>query len=275
MGQELDDRFEQQVLTTGFIHARGIGLVQGQVREETRDLGPDPAREIVGRDDVGGAQQPSQRLGPGRIRDALDATAPDDVRLPGDPGRELLEQAGLPDAHLPANEHERSGVGHAAQRLAEGRERGLTPDEIRGPLAAPHDSSLWAIRSERATSASRAPTHRFRFVRMYHATLSVRTLSANWSGAQWFARPVPCKMASVAEHGDGVCNLRGHHEEDRIPPHDRWWWPARNARCRWGMGPRLNTANFCPRRPPASTFQRRRSELVQGRHFRRRRSPRR
>ena len=91
------------------------------MREETRDLGPDPAREIVGRDDVGGAQQPSQRLGPGRVRDALDATAPDDMRLLGDPGRELLEQAGLPDAHFPANEHERSGVGHAAQRLAEGR----------------------------------------------------------------------------------------------------------------------------------------------------------
>ena len=86
MGQEVDDRFEQQVLTTGFIPARGIGLVQGQVREETRDLGPDPAREIVGRDEVGGTQQPSQRLGPGRIRDALDATAPDDMRLVGDDG---------------------------------------------------------------------------------------------------------------------------------------------------------------------------------------------
>src|SRR6266550_1165276 len=94
MGQELDDRFEQEVLTTGFINAR-IGLVEGQVREETRDLGPDPAREIVGRDHVGGTQHPS---------------------LP----RKVV----------------------------------------------------------------------------------IRILSANWSGAQWFARPVPCTMGPDAEHGD-------------------------------------------------------------------------
>jgi hypothetical protein len=75
------------------------------------------------------------------------------MRLLGDSGRELLEQAGLPDAHFAANQHDRSGVGDVAQRVAEGRERGLTPDEIRGPLAAPHDFSLWAIRSERAKSA--------------------------------------------------------------------------------------------------------------------------
>ena len=120
MGQELDNRFEQQVLTTGFIPATGIGLVEGQVREETRDLGPDPAREIVDRDEVGIAQQPAQCLGPWRIRHALDATAADDMRVRRDPGRELLEQAGLPDAHFPANEHERSGAGqhHAARRRA-------------------------------------------------------------------------------------------------------------------------------------------------------------
>ena len=170
MGQELDDRFEEQVLTAGVIRPRGIGLVQGQVREEARDLGPDPAREIVGRNDVGGTQQPAQRLGPGGIRDALDATAPDDMRLLGDPDRELLEQAGLSDAHFSANEHERSGVGHAGQRLAERRKRGLTPDEIRGPLAAPHNSSLWGTRFERATSASRAPDSPLRFVRIYHGT---------------------------------------------------------------------------------------------------------
>jgi hypothetical protein len=29
----------------------------------------------------------------------------------------------------------------------------------------------------------------------------MRTLSANWSGAQWFAAPVPSMMPSVAEHG--------------------------------------------------------------------------
>ena len=126
MRQELDDRFEQQVLTTGFVDARGIGLVQRQVREETRDLGPDPAREIVGRDDVGGTQQPSQRLGPGRIRDALDATAPDDMRLLGDPGRELLEQAGLPDAHFPANQHDAI------------RRRPRRPAPRRGPRARTH-----------------------------------------------------------------------------------------------------------------------------------------
>ena len=154
------------------------------MRQETRDLGPDPAREIVGRDDVGGTQQPSQRFGPGRIRHALDATAPDDMRLAADPGREFLEQAGLPDAHFPANEHERSGVGHAAQRLAEGRERGLTPDEIRGPFAAPHDSSLWANRSERATSASRAPDPPFR----------CRTNTTKRGHAHTFCEVVRCAM---------------------------------------------------------------------------------
>ena len=138
--QELDDRFEQQVLTDGLVHSRRVAVVQRQVREETRDLGPDPAREIVGRDDVGGAQQPAQCLGPGRVRHVLDATAADDLRLRGDPGRELLEQTGLADAHLAADEHERSGVGHPGQRLAERRERGLTPDEIRRPLASHHDA---------------------------------------------------------------------------------------------------------------------------------------
>ena len=59
------------------------------MREETRDLGPDPAREIVGHYQVGAAQQPSQRLRPGRVRNALDASAPDHVRLSADPGREL------------------------------------------------------------------------------------------------------------------------------------------------------------------------------------------
>jgi len=37
----------------------------------------------------------------------------------------------------------------------------------------------------------------------------MRSLSANWSGAQWFAPPVPWKMASIADHGDGNENLRG------------------------------------------------------------------
>ncbi len=60
--------------------------------------------------------------------------------LRGYPGRELLEQAGLPDADFPADEDERSGVGHPGQRLAERRERGLPPDEIRRPLASHHDA---------------------------------------------------------------------------------------------------------------------------------------
>ena len=38
----------------------------------------------------------------------------------------------------------------------------------------------------------------------------MRTLSANWSGAQWFGPPVPWKMASVAEHGDGRGNCEGN-----------------------------------------------------------------
>ena len=110
MRQGLDDRFEQQVLTGGFVPASAIRLVERQMREEARNLGPDPARELAGRDDVG-SQQPPEHVGPGRIRHALDATAPHDVRLPGGPGRELLEQTGLPDSHLAPDEHERSGVG--------------------------------------------------------------------------------------------------------------------------------------------------------------------
>ena len=45
--------------------------------------------------------------------------------------------------------------------------------------------------------------------------------------------------------------LRGHHEENRSPRHDRWWRPRRSAPRRWRLGPRLIPRNFCP--APASS----------------------
>ena len=198
MCQELDDRFEQQGLTTGFIRATGIASSRDRCgsRRATSDRtrrGRSSAATTPAR-----TQQPAQRLGPGRVRHALDATAPDDMRLLGDPGRELLEQAGLPDADFPANEHDRSGVGHAAQRLAESRERRLTPDEIRGPLASAHNPSLWGTRPERATATcprSATPIHRARSVVHFLRTVSI----ANGSGTSGVARCVQSPAPSVAD----------------------------------------------------------------------------
>jgi len=63
---------------------------------------------------------------------------------------------------------------------------------------------LWAIRSERATWALARPRLDLPL------NVVLLTLSANWSGAQWFARPVPCRMASIADHGDTSENPRGY-----------------------------------------------------------------
>ena len=161
MGQELDDRFEQQVLTTGFIHAArhrprpGTGA-GGDARPRTGPGAGDrrPRRRRRYSAAVAAPRSRARTRRPRRNRPGRHAPP----RRPGPRTPRASGSCPMPTSPRTSTSDPASAT--PPERLAESRERGLTPDEIRGPLAAPHNSSLWGTRSERATSASRAPTHR-------------------------------------------------------------------------------------------------------------------
>ncbi len=95
VGEERDDRLEEKVLTTVFVgghrpRSPELGDQAGELRAE--GLG-----EVVAGDRVRPAEQPPERVGPGRVRHALDAAAPGEPGLVG-AGAELVEETGLADA---------------------------------------------------------------------------------------------------------------------------------------------------------------------------------
>ena len=89
-------------------------------------------------------QQSTQRLCPGRIRNLSTPPPRTTCASWADPGsRNSSSKRVFPIPTSPRTSTSDPASATSVQRLTEGRERGLTPDEIRGPLVAPHNSSLW------------------------------------------------------------------------------------------------------------------------------------
>ena len=135
--QQGDDGLEQEVLTAFLVRrARRRTAESGQ---EARQLRAHRLRQFRYVGAVPRLQQPPQRVGPGRIRNALDAAAASDERVTGS-GRELLEHPGLPDPHFAADQCQSAGrrATHLGERGNEAFDRVVPTDEVRGPLPATH-----------------------------------------------------------------------------------------------------------------------------------------
>jgi len=158
------DRFEQQGLATGFVHAHAPSASSSE-RCGSRRASSErtPAREFV---DRGQRRRYSVAVAAPRSTAHTRRPSTQPPRTTCVPSATRAanssSKTGLPDAHFPANEHDLSGVGYAAQRVRRGAgERGTSRrDEIRGPpLASPHSCSLWADTFQNVPLPSRRRTN--------------------------------------------------------------------------------------------------------------------
>ena len=162
--QELRDGIEEELLPVLRVRP---GQVDGrQRRDQPGELRSDIAGEFADDCVPEGVEQPPDGVAPGRIGHPVDTASPRHQRV-GLPGREFLEEAGLPDAGLAAHEHQcAAGRSHAFEGGRQPAPRVVAPDQMRCALTTRHDQGLCA-----ETGSKR------QYVR-------VRPLSANWQGDQ-------------------------------------------------------------------------------------------
>ena len=140
--EQIRDGIEQELLPV----LRGCpGQVDGrQRRDQPGELWSDIAGEFADDCVPEGVEQPPEGVAPGRIRHPVDTASTSHQRV-GLPGREFLEQAGLPDAGLAAHEDQGPrGGGHAFEGGRQPAPRVVTPNEVRCALATRHDQGLCA-----------------------------------------------------------------------------------------------------------------------------------
>ena len=143
-------------------------------------MGADAPGQLVDDRSTDPVQQLPQRMGPRGVGHVLDARTADDERR-RTTGGELLEQPGLADAGLAADQDERSPSRRdPVERHVELTERTLASDQVWRALAT-HDRRLWATCGKSATSSdgNHAVDHYAREIERYLRTVRV----ANSSGA--------------------------------------------------------------------------------------------
>ena len=116
--EQIRDGIEEELLPV----LRGRpGQVDGrQRRDQPGELRSDIAGEFADDCVPEGVEQPPEGVAPGRIGHPVDTAPTSDQRL-GLPGREFLEEAGLPDAGLAAHEDQCPRAGVTRSRAADSR----------------------------------------------------------------------------------------------------------------------------------------------------------
>ena len=133
--QQIRDGIEEELLPV----VRGCpGQVDGrQRRDQPGELWSGIAGEFADDCVADGVEQPPEGVTPGRIGHPGDTTPASHQRL-GLPGREFLEEAGLPDAGIAAHEDQRPpGRGHAFEGGRQPAPRVVAPDQMRCALHVP------------------------------------------------------------------------------------------------------------------------------------------
>ncbi len=140
--QQIRDGIEEEMLPV----VRGCpGQVDGrQRRDQPGELWSGIAGEFADDCVADGFEQPPEGVTPGRIGHPGDTASASYQRL-GFPGREFLEETGLPDAGIAAHEDQRPpGRGHAFEGGRQPAPRVVAPDQMRCALPSRHAERLCA-----------------------------------------------------------------------------------------------------------------------------------
>ena len=174
--EQLRDGIEQELLPV----LRGRpGQVDGrQRRDQPGELWSDIAREFADELVPEGVEQPPEGVAPGRIGHPVD-TAPTRHQRVGLPGRELLEEAGLPDAGLAAHEGQCPlGGGHPFEGGRQPAPRVVAPNEMRCALPTRHATDCAAKRARDATFGGDSGRNRCHVWALDHSPRTVRVTNS-------------------------------------------------------------------------------------------------